>query len=62
MTETDSWFDSVIGLPPLEIFELNQSFLKDTEPTRVNLSIGAYRTEEGKPWVLPGELTFAWFN
>ncbi|KAF9895751.1 Aspartate aminotransferase, cytoplasmic isozyme 1, partial [Lobosporangium transversale] len=25
----------------------------DPHPDKVNLGVGAYRTEEGKPWVLP---------
>ena len=26
-------------------------FNKDTDPRKVNLGIGAYRTDEGVPWV-----------
>ena len=25
----------------------------DTSPDKVSLGVGAYRTEEGKPWILP---------
>ena len=25
----------------------------DTFPNKVNLTVGAYRTSEGKPWILP---------
>ena len=32
---------------------MNKLFLDDPATTKVNLTIGAYRTEEGKPWVLP---------
>jgi len=30
-----------------------QLFNQDTDPKKVNLGIGAYRTEKGVPWVLP---------
>ncbi|XP_031842692.1 glutamate oxaloacetate transaminase 1 [Nomia melanderi] len=39
--------------PPIEVFALQKAFLDDTYEKKVNLSIGAYRTPEGKPWVLP---------
>jgi aspartate aminotransferase len=39
--------------PPIEVFAVNKAFLDDTFPEKVNLSVGAYRTDEGKPWVLP---------
>jgi len=35
------------------ILGLNELFQKDTAKEKVNLTIGAYRTDEGKPWVLP---------
>lgn len=41
-----------LGLP-IEVFALNKAFTEDTYEKKVNLSIGAYRTTEGKPWVLP---------
>ncbi|KAK6637910.1 hypothetical protein RUM44_008332 [Polyplax serrata] len=39
--------------PPIEVFALNKAFLEDENPNKVNLGVGAYRTNEGKPWVLP---------
>lgn len=39
--------------PPIEVFALTRAFQDDTEPSKVNLGVGAYRTDEGKPWVLP---------
>ncbi|XP_069679009.1 aspartate aminotransferase, cytoplasmic-like [Periplaneta americana] len=39
--------------PPIEVFAVNKAFLDDTYDLKVNLSVGAYRTDEGKPWVLP---------
>lgn len=39
--------------PPDPIFNLNTQFKADSFVERVNVGIGAYRTDEGKPWVLP---------
>lgn len=46
-------FESVEVGPPIEVFALTANFLKDPSPKKVNLGVGAYRTEEAKPWVLP---------
>ncbi|KAJ3337371.1 Aspartate aminotransferase, cytoplasmic [Gonapodya sp. JEL0774] len=35
------------------IFHVFGQYLASTNPKRVNVSIGAYRDAEGKPWVLP---------
>merc|ERR1712070_133734 len=43
------------GVPaaPLDpILGMSQRFQADTDPRKVNVSIGAYRTDEGKPLVL----------
>lgn len=48
-----SRFSGVVAGPPIEVFAVNKAYLDDTHPNKVNLSIGAYRTDEGKPWVLP---------
>lgn len=39
--------------PPIEVFAIQKNFHDDTYEKKVNLTIGAYRTNEGKPWVLP---------
>jgi len=39
--------------PPDAIFGLSANYKKDTNPTKVDLVVGAYRTDEGKPWILP---------
>ncbi|KAG5345519.1 AATC protein, partial [Acromyrmex charruanus] len=39
--------------PPIEVFALQKAFVDDVYEKKVNLTIGAYRTNEGKPWVLP---------
>ncbi|GFV75297.1 aspartate aminotransferase, cytoplasmic [Trichonephila clavipes] len=48
-----SRFACVEAAPPVEIFALNKAYKEDTFPDKVDLGIGAYRTDEGKPWVLP---------
>lgn len=48
-----SWFNEVELGPPVEVFALTKAFNDDTFDKKVNLGVGAYRTAEGKPWVLP---------
>ncbi|KAG0097040.1 Aspartate aminotransferase, cytoplasmic [Podila epicladia] len=48
-----SIFETVPGAPADVIFALTAAYKADTDPKKVNLGVGAYRTEEGKPWVLP---------
>ncbi|XP_037933019.1 aspartate aminotransferase, cytoplasmic-like [Teleopsis dalmanni] len=48
-----SVFDGVKGGPAIEVFALNRAFIEDKDPNKANLGVGAYRTNEGKPWVLP---------
>ena len=43
--------------PPDGILGIAQNFKACTAANKVNLVIGAYRTEEGEPWVLPSGLT-----
>ncbi|KAG0368193.1 aspartate aminotransferase [Gamsiella multidivaricata] len=50
---TASVFESVKEAPADVIFALTSSYKADTYPQKVNLGVGAYRTEEGRPWVLP---------
>jgi aspartate/tyrosine/aromatic aminotransferase len=51
-----SVFASVPVAPPDAILTLATWFKEDKDPNKVNLGIGAYRTEEGKPWPLPSVL------
>jgi aspartate aminotransferase len=46
-------FASVPQAPEDPILGLNVAFAADTSPNKVNLGVGAYRTDEGKPWILP---------
>jgi aspartate aminotransferase len=48
-----SIFRAVEKGPSIEVFSLNKTFVEDTYPDKVNLGLGAYRTEEGEPWVFP---------
>jgi len=47
-----SMFSGVEKLPPDAIFFTKTRFKNDTDPRKINLGIGAYRTEEGKPYIL----------
>jgi len=49
----ESCFANVTQAQGIEVFALTASFNKDSHPNKVNLGVGAYRTDEGKPWVLP---------
>jgi aspartate aminotransferase len=49
----NSWFSDIQVAPPIEVFALTASYNEDTHPQKVNLGVGAYRTDDGKPWVLP---------
>jgi len=48
-----SLFANVPTAPADPILSLATNFKNDTDPRKANLGIGAYRTEEGKPWPLP---------
>jgi aspartate aminotransferase len=53
----ESFFGAVSAAPPNAIFHTKTLFKRDTDPRKVNLGVGAYRTDEGRPWVLPTVLT-----
>ncbi|KAK3845640.1 MAG: aspartate aminotransferase [Linnemannia gamsii] len=48
-----SVFENVPKAPADVMYALTAAYLADTDPRKINLGVGAYRTEEGKPWVLP---------
>ncbi|ORX77513.1 aspartate aminotransferase [Basidiobolus meristosporus CBS 931.73] len=48
-----SFFAEVPLAPPDVIFNLTASYQADTDGKKVNLGVGAYRDDAGKPWVLP---------
>ncbi|KAJ3384211.1 Aspartate aminotransferase, cytoplasmic, partial [Chytriomyces hyalinus] len=39
--------------PEDPIFKLLGECMSDSDPHKINLSVGAYRDEQGRPWVLP---------
>ena len=39
--------------PPDPILGVTENFKKDSNPNKMNLGVGAYRDDEGKPFVLP---------
>ena len=43
----------VQGGPPDPILGVTEAFKKDTDSRKINLGVGAYRDENGKPYVLP---------
>ena len=47
-----SWWAEVSEGPPDPILGLNVAFREDKSPAKVNLGVGAYRTDQGKPFVL----------
>ncbi|CCD25007.1 aspartate transaminase AAT2 NDAI_0E01910 [Naumovozyma dairenensis CBS 421] len=46
-------FNNIEQLPPDALFGIKQRYSKDTRSHKVDLGIGAYRDNNGKPWVLP---------
>ncbi|CAN4085029.1 unnamed protein product [Withania somnifera] len=49
---SNSVFAHVVRAPEDPILGVTVAYNKDTSPLKVNLGVGAYRTEEGKPLVL----------
>jgi hypothetical protein len=51
-TTTSPW--SQYEMAPLDpIIGLTESYQNDTFPQKVNVGVGAYRSDNGKPYVLP---------
>ncbi|XP_059477681.1 aspartate aminotransferase, mitochondrial [Neocloeon triangulifer] len=48
-----SWWSQVEMGPPDAILGVTEAFKKDTNPKKINLGVGAYRDDNGKPFVLP---------
>ncbi|KAJ1663418.1 aspartate transaminase aat1 [Coemansia sp. RSA 1813] len=46
-----TWAQVEMG-PPDAILGITEAFKRDTDPRKMNLGVGAYRTDEGKPYVL----------
>jgi len=50
---SESRFSSLAQDPPIEVFELTRQYNEDTFANKVNLGVGSYKDDNGKPWVLP---------
>lgn len=48
-----SWWSGVQMGPPDAILGVTEAFKRDTNPKKINLGVGAYRDDNGKPFVLP---------
>lgn len=48
-----SYFPGIQELPPDPLFGLKARFTADSRTDKVDLGIGAYRDNSGKPWILP---------
>jgi len=46
-------FDALQVPPKDPILGVKEEFLNDAAAAKINLSVGAYRTDDGEPWVLP---------
>jgi len=45
-------FNNVEAAPPIKVFQLTADYKACTGPNKVNLGVGAYQTNEGKPYIL----------
>lgn len=48
-----SFWTAVEMGPPDAILGVTEAFKRDTNPKKINLGVGAYRDDNGKPFVLP---------
>ncbi|KAG5888325.1 hypothetical protein JTB14_001310 [Gonioctena quinquepunctata] len=49
----EGWWSGVPMCPSEGIFEMSELFKNDKASHKINLSVGAYRDDDGKPYVLP---------
>lgn len=52
-TRASSWWSHVEMGPPDAILGITEAYKKDENPKKINLGAGAYRDDNGKPFVLP---------
>lgn len=53
MTVTDNYLSQIPMGAPDAILGIAENFKKCTDSRKVNVCVGAYRDENGKPWILP---------
>lgn len=46
-------FDNLAVMPADPLFQVKQNYTQDTRAYKADLGIGAYRDNNGKPWILP---------
>ncbi|XP_046676171.1 aspartate aminotransferase, mitochondrial [Homalodisca vitripennis] len=51
-----SWWSHVEMGPPDAILGVTEAYKRDTNPKKMNLGVGAYRDDNGRPYVLPSVL------
>uniref|UniRef100_A0A8C7VCV5 Aspartate aminotransferase n=1 Tax=Oncorhynchus mykiss TaxID=8022 RepID=A0A8C7VCV5_ONCMY len=51
-TYEHSWWSEVQMGPPDPILGVSEAYKRDTNPKKINLGVGAYRDDQGKPYVL----------
>ncbi|ODV60965.1 YLR027Cp-like protein, partial [Ascoidea rubescens DSM 1968] len=49
----NQFFQNIVQLPPDPLFGVSARSKADTRPERVDLVLGAYRDNDGRPWILP---------
>merc|ERR1712121_436397 len=48
-----SLFSNVLDAPPIEVLEMKRKHDEDESPVKINLTVGGYKDEKGRPYVLP---------
>ncbi len=51
-----SWWANVEQGPPDAILGVTEAYNRDKNPKKMNLGVGAYRDDNGKPFILPSVL------
>ena len=59
---SSSWWSHVEMGPPDAILGIGEAFKKDNNPKKVLLGAGAYRDDNGKPYVLPSVSAFIYLD
>uniref|UniRef100_A0A2M4BNN4 Aspartate aminotransferase n=1 Tax=Anopheles marajoara TaxID=58244 RepID=A0A2M4BNN4_9DIPT len=57
VSRASSWWSGVQMGPPDVILGVTEAYKRDTNPKKINLGVGAYRDDNGKPFVLPSVRT-----
>ena len=52
MSNEETAWSKIKSIPKDPILGVNEEFTKDTFPQKVNLLIGTYKDDQGKPYVL----------